>query len=252
MNTAELQDLLAARYPRDRYALFFNVPDAIGMDANRRADAIAVGLWRSVGRAFEGFELKVSRSDWLRELAQVEKADPFIEHCDRWWLVTADAEIAKLEELPACWGWLAAGKAGLRVHKPAPLKPQQPATIDRRFALGLMRKLQDAIMESPEVRQALARNEAAAEEQIAMRVRQELARNGCAQAVARIEAFEKASGMKLEDWRLGDVGELALRIARYHDQGYGSVTRRLKYQEEELERLRKQTKDLREALEAQT
>src|ERR1700734_3267187 len=89
LTTAALQDLLAAKYPRDRYALFFDVPDNVGTNQRRRADAIAVGCWNSVGHLVEGFELKVSRSDWLREVASVNKADPFIERCDRWWLVTS-------------------------------------------------------------------------------------------------------------------------------------------------------------------
>lgn len=128
LSTPALEELLRAKYPRDRYALFFDVPDAVSLDQRRRIDALAVGIWRSVGRHIEGFELKASRSDWLRELKHVDKADPFVALCDFFWLVTADSTIAKLDEIPACWGWIAATKNGLRIQRPA---SRLPGTGDR-------------------------------------------------------------------------------------------------------------------------
>ena len=77
-------------------------------------------MWGSSGRLIQGYEVKASRSDWLRELKQTEKSDPFTSRCDRWWLITGSQDIAKLEEIPACWGWMSATAHGLRVQKPAP------------------------------------------------------------------------------------------------------------------------------------
>src|SRR5215510_9792636 len=95
VTTSDLMRMLREKYPGDRYALFFDVPDAVSLQQRRRIDALAFGIWQSVGRDIVAFELKVSRSDWLREVKQVDKADPFIAMCDRFWPVTADAKIAK-------------------------------------------------------------------------------------------------------------------------------------------------------------
>lgn len=212
ITTPELEDLLASKYPRDRYALFFNVPDAVGTDSYRRIDAVAVGLWRSVARQVNGFELKVSRSDWLREVKNVEKADPFIERCDYFWLVTASPSIAKMDEIPACWGWMAATKTGLRVQRPASKLPQpNDGRMDRLFAIGLFRKMQEDLKNLPEVRQAIDAARAGKEEEIERQVKYATQRleNRASDAAKAVERFEKSSGMKLDDWRLGDVGKIA-------------------------------------------
>lgn len=53
-----------------------------------------------------GFEVKVSRSDWLSELKKPEKADSLARYCDRWYLVISDPKIVKDGELPPTWGLL--------------------------------------------------------------------------------------------------------------------------------------------------
>lgn len=250
LKTGELQALLSAKYPRDRYALFFDVPDNVGTDSRRRADAIAIGCWSSVGRLIEGFELKVSRSDWLREVANVSKADPFIERCDKWWLVTASPSIAKLDEVPACWGWMAATKNGLRVQRPATRLPHDDTKINRLFAIGLFRKMQESLVSSPEVavllresRQALDKK---VEEEVTYRTHRLQSRTDELQK--RIEKFEKDSGLKLDTWRLGDVGALAKAIHELHEDGYRGVSSMLARQDEALTELLTHIREARTAI----
>jgi hypothetical protein len=215
INTPKLQRLLADKYPRDRYALFFDVPDNVGTNAHRRADAIAVGCWKSVGHMIEGFELKVSRSDWLREVASVTKADPFIERCDRWWLVTSSPAIAKMEEIPACWGWMAVTKGGLRVQRPAPrLAQDNPNYIHRMFAVGILRKLQEDMTKAPEVAQMILAAHEKREAEIEQRVKWKTEHNArrVTELEGRIAKFEAESGLKIDDWRLGNVAKLAKAI----------------------------------------
>jgi hypothetical protein len=64
----------------------------------------------------------------------------------------------------------------------------------------------------------------------------------------RVERFEKASGMKLDDWHLGDVGKLARSIAELCEEGYGSAAHRLGEQERTLELLLEQLRCARSAL----
>lgn len=73
----------------------------------RTADALAIDTWESKGLEIHGFEVKCSRSDWLTELKQPEKSEPFRRFCDRWWLVTSSKDIVKPGELPAGWGHMA-------------------------------------------------------------------------------------------------------------------------------------------------
>lgn len=80
----------------------------------RRIDVVAMGLWRSTGHLVHGIELKVSRSDWLKELRQPEKAQAAIRTCDYWWLAIGDRAIVKDGELPDGWGLLVPHGRGLR------------------------------------------------------------------------------------------------------------------------------------------
>lgn len=69
----------------------------------RRIDALAIGLTRARG-GLDGFEVKVSRSDWLHELDQPRKADAWFDHTHRWWVLAPSTEIVRPEELPEGWG----------------------------------------------------------------------------------------------------------------------------------------------------
>lgn len=81
-------------------------------------------------RLLHGHEVKVQRSDWLRELRDPSKADAWRRYCDRWWLVTPHG-VAKPEELPAGWGLIVAG----RVVVQAPVLDPDPMPATTRAAL---------------------------------------------------------------------------------------------------------------------
>lgn len=96
----------------------------------RTADALAFSLWPSRGLELHGFEIKVSRGDWLRELKNPAKADAIATYCDRWWIVAGDDKVvvSPEEELPKTWGLLVASDKGLKTVKAAPLN-DIPASI---------------------------------------------------------------------------------------------------------------------------
>lgn len=148
-------DLLHQRYSVTygngfRYVSAEHVRSDAGFFAQRTADFIAVDLWPSSGIAIHGHEVKVSRSDWLREMRQPEKAFPFLYLVDYWWVVVSDSSIVKTNaELPSGWGLLVAGKTGLRVRVGAQRLNGQGGTslqahrerppIPRGFAASLLR-----------------------------------------------------------------------------------------------------------------
>lgn len=95
----------------------------------RTIDALAIDLWPSSGHLIHGFEVKVSRSDWLTELADPTKAEAFKPYCDHWWLVASDAAIVR-DDLPTGWGLLVPDRNGaLRIKRRAPRLTRQDVPI---------------------------------------------------------------------------------------------------------------------------
>lgn len=115
------------------YSLMFEVGNSTGQSCSRHADAIVVGLYPSRGFEIEGFEFKSSRSDWLQELKNPQKAEAVAKYCHRWWLVISDTDIMKEGELPAGWGLLVPKGVGdkLSVLKRAPVL--NPVPVDSNF-----------------------------------------------------------------------------------------------------------------------
>jgi len=113
-------------------------PGAWGGD--RIADAIVLDTWaapyadlteaekeaRRWGerQSVHGFEVKVSRSDWLTELRDPSKAEAWAKFCHYFWLVASDKAIVH-DDLPDGWGLLVPHGASLRaVRKPMRRNPE--------------------------------------------------------------------------------------------------------------------------------
>lgn len=131
----EMLDALHARYSLGygngpRYAVAEHVRSHCSFDARRTADFVAMDMWKTGRLDLHGFEVKVSRSDWLRELKDPSKAAEFIPYMNRWWLVIADASMVKADELPAGWGLMElaslGGRASMRIVKHAPRRDALP------------------------------------------------------------------------------------------------------------------------------
>lgn len=134
-------EALAARYTLPHFILLFEVRDSTGFDSMRSADALAVSLYASRGREITGFEIKVSRSDWLRELKHPEKAEEIGKFCDYFFLVTQDDSIARIDEIPGPWGWMVVKGQKLKILK----KPEklQPVPLDRPMLCSLLYTLKE-------------------------------------------------------------------------------------------------------------
>lgn len=130
--------LLEKRFPAGEYALLAEVRDKAGHSASRAADGIAMSLWPSRGLEVIGIEIKSFRGDWLRELKNPAKAENIFQYCDRWYLVTAEENVAKLEEIPAAWGWLACKGSRIITMKEAP--KCDPKALDRHFVAAMLKR----------------------------------------------------------------------------------------------------------------
>jgi hypothetical protein len=109
LTSKRIIEWLAEKYKLPQWALFAEVCDATGDLATRRADAIALSLCKQEcheqQRVFvRGFEIKVSRNDWLRELADMNKSETMRAYCNEWILV-APTDVVSLDEIPEGWGW---------------------------------------------------------------------------------------------------------------------------------------------------
>lgn len=134
----------------DQHALVIHPRNAAGFDAGRTLDALSMSLWPSRGLLIDGWEVKVSRSDWLRELKSAQKAEAFAGKVDRFWLLVGDRNIVKDGELPPDWGLMAAHGKGLRtvtaakalrsLAKPRGQQRALPPDFHRSFLAALMRE----------------------------------------------------------------------------------------------------------------
>lgn len=134
---AEMVALLKKRYSGassaglPRYITASQVPIFTAGD-HRRIDFIAVDSMREevilppdtaytrLPPPVHGFEVKVSRADWLTEhRTGGKKSEPWRGRCHYWWLVVPNQNVIKPEELPSGWGLLVGEKRLRAVVKPA-------------------------------------------------------------------------------------------------------------------------------------
>lgn len=112
-----------------------------GRGTVRTFDAVALDLWPSGGIALHVFEIKVSRSDLRRELADPYKTQAALDVADHYWLVTSPSLTHGID-LPATWGLLEPrwqqGAWKLRATRTAPRLQSVPATIDRGLVVGML------------------------------------------------------------------------------------------------------------------
>jgi hypothetical protein len=146
--TARLRAAVAAYFPHPEWSLAFEVSNGTGANSHRYADAVAMNMWPSRGLAIHGIEMKVSRSDWQRELSDPSKADEIHQHCDFWWLAAAPGVVKDINEIPIGWGYLAlnevkdqeaANAPRLRVKRQAAQIPGRPGDIKRSFVAAILR-----------------------------------------------------------------------------------------------------------------
>lgn len=109
LTEAAILDLLRDRHASTgnggagEWAFMPQVRNAAGFDASRTLDALALHLWPSRGLVLHGYEVKTSRSDFLREIKDPAKAEAFCRLVEFFWIV-APKGVVKKGELPTTWG----------------------------------------------------------------------------------------------------------------------------------------------------
>lgn len=139
VGTHLVMQALRERYAPPAYAFLEQVANGTGSNGSRWSDALAMSLYPSRGLDLIGFEVKVSRTDWQKELAEPAKAEAVAKYCNQWMLVAGDASIVREHELPAPWGLMVFSNGKLRVVKGPKRLEAQP--IDRKFLAALLRRV---------------------------------------------------------------------------------------------------------------
>jgi hypothetical protein len=131
---------LAKRYRAPMWALLEQVGNGTGTACNRYADAIALSLWPSRGIELHGFEVKVYRNDWLRELKRPEKSEDIASACDFWWIAAIPGVVdLERDAIPSPWGVLILDGRGLVQHKKAERRHDR-VELDRYIIAAIMRR----------------------------------------------------------------------------------------------------------------
>jgi hypothetical protein len=241
MSANIIKSLLRDKYPDREWALAFEVADSPGGATKRFADAVAMNLWPSRGLGILGFEFKVNRSDWLKELRQPDKAEPIARYCDQWWIV-ATRGVVKPGELPDLWGLMEVGDDRLVVVKEAPKK--EAAALTREFLASLFRRQSGAdraLIEVEVARQAEAYRKRF-DEQFEWRVRErvEMSTHQHQALLKALEDIKVVTGIDLAAWqhKTQDFGKAVNFVLNCKVHGsYGSMQYVLSNLRESLERV---------------
>lgn len=178
----------------------------------RRLDALVMNCVPSRGLTLVGYEVKASRSDWLRELESPDKADLAAEYLDAFYLVTVPGVVAP-GELPDRWG-LMLPKARKRLAVEVEAKSQEGKDTPRHLLAGMLRtairqELTREVEAAREEAEAAARQRVENELQQARR-RAEMAEERYHEMQAEWDEFAEASGERFGLWReSGDMARVA-------------------------------------------
>lgn len=220
--------ILQKKFPEKEYVIMKEVSDASGYDRSRSADYVVVNLWPSRGLAINGIELKSYRGDWLNELKNPKKAENIFKYCDYWWLLTTDDTLAKIDEIPINWGWMAIKNDKIVVKKQAP--KLTPVALSKSFSICMLRRAADKTdyVHVENIQNRIDSEKANAVSQIESANRSKLNRVNELQKI--ITDFEDASGLKLDNRYsfMGDLKKLGTAVKILLEGGTESLLEKLK------------------------
>lgn len=206
-----LYNLIRATFEAPAFAVLRNVSNATGTNSARWADAIAMGVWPSRGLDLHGFEIKSDRRDWVRELKNPAKAEPVARFCDRWWLVVSDPELVKEGELPETWGLLAPDKKGEKLVRMKEAPKLTPEPVSRSFLAALLRRVNEQAPEKEALSAEYERGRKDGVKRGQEHAGTDAKRHQMETDYLRksIAAFEKVSGLSLNEYNGERIGEAA-------------------------------------------
>ncbi len=229
--------MLRKRYAAPEWALLEEVRSETGVGGpGRSADALAMCTWPSRGLEILGFEIKVTRQDWLKELKDPEKSAAIQKYCDRWWVVAGNKNIVKPGELPPTWGLMIATRSRVIISVDAP--KLAPEALDRAFVASLFRNVfgvtDSAEKNNESYQKGFVAGRLDYEQQLPWE--QKNLKHQHDQLQRAVTEFQQKTGLSINSWDYGGLGE-ALKLIREAAFGPKSVTEALLQSAEPLRQL---------------
>ena len=225
MKTAEIKEALIRKYSDDSWVLCFNVGNDTGARLKGWADAVAVSVWPSRGYTVHGFEIKVSRADFIKELKYPEKSDNVGKFCDFWTLVTP-AKLVADHEVPEQWGWMTVATDGrIRTNRAPPRN--KPKALTRGFLAALLRRRADHKTNGSRERhrQVIARLNTQHSKEIEQKVKEAIRHlnDRVERNEAWVRRFEAKLGVPFSQYDHPETTADALRLLHRLSSDYGSL-----------------------------
>jgi hypothetical protein len=143
MTAADVRASLMSKWSPSEYVHVNEAPQDAARQG-RKIDVLIISMWASRGHELDAVEIKVSYSDWKRELENARKADWWWTHTHRFW-IAGPAKLAERiqPELPTGWGLLSCPAEGAPtvVVKPTKHTPEQ---LPWKALIGIIRAACDA------------------------------------------------------------------------------------------------------------
>lgn len=223
--SADILAKLDERFPSPEWATFGELRDLAGFAAHRTIDFFAMHTWASKGFRRVAVEVKVSRADFMREIEDPSKREPWIVRSNEFYFAVPTG-LVKPDEVPEECGLFECGK-----------------TL-RRTKVAMQRKLSDDSL-SPSFVAVLLRNAAsrARNENLELRRRIDQFSKFEGRDVS-LDEFEQAFEERNEVWRKHlDDGSMHRARIRLSDE-----IRKALWAAHQLERIHRDMRYLVEAL----
>jgi len=226
METEELLEKLSKKFSKPGYVFLPGVRNSTGFPSSiRTADAIAMSLWPSRGLYLHGFELKVSRADWLNELKNPNKAEEIAQYCDFWWLVISDEEIIEKGELPPTWGLMITNGRNNTIKVIKEALQRKGAFVPPCFLASILRSATEGMIPEvtiqTEIDRAKERQKSIDSFEINNFKRQR------DEALKAIDDFEEISGLHISTWPISNR-EFAKTVKEVIDGKYKEADNAMK------------------------
>lgn len=229
-------------FERPAYAVLPGVANGTGNAKTRTIDAVFMSLWPSRGLALHGVEIKVSRGDFTREIADPAKQEDHFKYLDHFWLAVGDEAIVRDGELPATWGLLVPARTKLKIIKQAPaLKPE---AMPRSMLAAILRRA-DEHLHSADLRAEIKKEVEAATGEELEKLREDSKAYRRQKMMMRhatmIDRFSQRSGVRFEDWNDAAIDRAADVVKAIGAGGLDRLLASLRYEAEGAKRLAART-----------
>ena len=217
--------LLEARHPLPEWAFFRELRNSTGFPSEeRRFDAVAMNCYPSKQFRVIAYEVKVARSDWLKEASDPDKRQFAMLVSNETWFA-APAGVIKEAEVPEGWGLLTASEKQCRRVVQAPYR--ESVELPAGFVASCLRRAVELVRDA-NAQRPIYRLDGADVDEATAREYAETIFEDRVDAIRR-EATWKAKEQARKERQPAD--DLVSEIRRTMNKPYGTVPTLKEFQE---------------------